>query len=90
MKKQSISENLRQKKKLELWALIFVYFIVSLTSAFGDSVELIISQVNDSCYIFEVRFLKKKKEYYTLINIYFLKISKHLGHKLLVYLVNVL
>merc|ERR1712137_537567 len=54
LKRQSgISENIRKKKKLELWALIFVYFIVSVTSTGEDILDLIVSHFNDACSVFD-------------------------------------
>jgi len=54
LKRQSgISENIRKKKKLELWALIFVYFIVSVTSTGEDVLDLIVSHFNDACSVFD-------------------------------------
>jgi len=52
MKRQSISENIRRRKRLELWALIFVYFVVSLSSSLQDVTDLILSYTRDSCTIF--------------------------------------
>jgi len=53
LKKQSISENIRKKKSLELWALIFVYFIVSLTSMGVDVFDQILSYSTGSCSMFQ-------------------------------------
>jgi len=53
MKKQSISENIRQKKKLELWALIFVYFVISVTSSAQDVFQLYLKITTGDCSYFE-------------------------------------
>ena len=52
---ETISKNLLKKKKLELWALIFVYFVISLTSFLVDLFDIIKSISLNSCYaLFEV------------------------------------
>jgi len=52
MKKQSISENIRKKKRLELWALIFVYFVVSITSSCEDILSLSLNFATGDCFVF--------------------------------------
>lgn len=52
MNSQSISENIRKKKRLELWALFFVYFIVSCTSSSEDLFSMIYQHTKGKCSVF--------------------------------------
>mmetsp|Transcript_1812 Transcript_1812/g.6470 ORF Transcript_1812/g.6470 Transcript_1812/m.6470 type:complete len:334 (-) Transcript_1812:48-1049(-) len=53
LNKMSVSSNIKERRKLELWALIFTYFVVSLTSAGVDVFDIILHAETGNCYVFD-------------------------------------